>query len=240
MIASSKTSTAIAPMIALNTKADGCNLCKISKPDAIAKPKARFCAVLRPLLECRVSSYVLTHCKSEAQAATVRLRCEAADLIHLREIFGADGVENISRKLLLRPMGERKAKLSQSRGPPVDIRVGKMAAGFGQSDRPGPIPRKIHDRRFRHGQDSGGGVPIPVLAVDDLNATNKLILADFEAVIELEERFGLRYHSIIVTCRPSYRKRAPMWLAPGHAANKVPGIDTPALVKTSRSAGGPV
>src|SRR5271170_3147527 len=91
-------STAIAQMIALNTRTEGANLCKKLESDAIGKSKACLCAVLRPLLERRVAGHVLARREPEGKAAAVCLRREAADLIHLREIFRADGVEHISQK----------------------------------------------------------------------------------------------------------------------------------------------
>src|SRR6266403_3985795 len=201
MNASNTTSAAIAPMIALNTKADGSNLCKISKPDAIAQPEVRLCAILRPLLKRSVAGYVLPRCQPEAKATPVCARCKAADLIQLREIFGAHGIENIPRKLSLIPMPERKTKPGLARGPPVDVGVREMASCFGQSDGPAPIPRKIDDCHFMRGQDSRSGVPVPMLAIDHLNSPNGFVFADLEAVVEFEERFGLRYDSIVVTGR---------------------------------------
>jgi hypothetical protein len=79
------------------------------KPDAIAKPKARLRPVLRPLLERTVCSYVLMRGKPKAQAATIRLRCETADLIDLREIFCANSKKYVSREFSFGPMPERNA-----------------------------------------------------------------------------------------------------------------------------------
>src|ERR1700677_4499464 len=101
MNATSTTSAEIAPIIALSTKADGTNLCRNSEPDAIAGSKARLGAVLRPLLERGITSYVLTRSKAETQAAAVSLRSKTPDLIDLRKIFGPDSIEDVSRQFSL-------------------------------------------------------------------------------------------------------------------------------------------
>src|SRR6202030_709929 len=104
MNASSSTSAAMAPMMALNTKAEGSSLCNISKPDAIAQSKTRLRAILGSLLERTVRRYVLARGKAEAQAAAICLRCEAADLIDLRKIFRAYSEKHIPGKFSLRPV----------------------------------------------------------------------------------------------------------------------------------------
>src|SRR5208282_792505 len=127
MKANKTKSTAIAQMIALNTRAEGANLRKKLESNAIGKSKARFCAVLGPLLERSVSGHVLVRREAEAKPSAIRLRCKAADLIHLGEIFRPDGVEDISRKRSLGPVREWKRKPSQAGGPPVDPGIGEMA-----------------------------------------------------------------------------------------------------------------
>src|ERR1700693_1853562 len=119
MNATSATSAANAPMIALNTKAEGSSLCNISKPDAIAETKTRLAAILRSLLECAVGGYVLTRGKSEAQAAAICLRCEAPDLIYLRKIFCADSEKHIPSEFSFQPMHQRNTEPSLAGGFPV-------------------------------------------------------------------------------------------------------------------------
>src|SRR5580658_4560319 len=239
MKANKTKSAAMAQMIALNTRTEGANLRKKSESNAIGKPKTRLCAVLRPLLERRVPGHILARREAEAKPAAVRLRCKAADLIHFREIFRADGVENISRKLSLRPMRERKRKSSQAGRPPVDAGIGEMAARLGEAEGPGPIARKVDDGCFIHGQDSCRRVPIPVLPVSQFNAANWPALADFEAVIEFEERFRLGYHSVVVSRCSANREGAPFRLAPGYATDEISGVDASSLVEAHGGAGGP-
>src|ERR1700722_9947861 len=134
MNASKITSAAMAPIMALNTKADGSNLCRNSKPDAIADSKARLGAVLCPLLERGVTRYVLTRCKPETQAAAVSLRRKTPDLIDLRKVFGPHCIEDVSREFALRPMLDRKSKTGHTRWFPVSVCIGKMTACFDQFD----------------------------------------------------------------------------------------------------------
>src|ERR1700722_15233881 len=134
MNASKITSAAMAPIMALNTKADGSNLCRNSKSDAIADSKARLGAVLCPLLERGVARNVLTRCKPETQAAAVSLRRKTPDLIDLSKIFGPYCIEDVSRQFSLRPMIERESKTSHTRWFPVDVCSREMAACFDQFD----------------------------------------------------------------------------------------------------------
>src|ERR1700723_3366504 len=128
--ASKAASATIAPIIAFTTKADGSNLCKNSKPVAIAESIARLRAVLRSLLESGVACYVLARCKPETDAAAVGLRSKAPDLIDLRKIFGPHSIEDVSRKFSLRPMSEWKSETRHARGFPIDVCVGEMATCF--------------------------------------------------------------------------------------------------------------
>src|ERR1700693_5588167 len=100
-----------------------------------------------------------------------------------------------------------------------------MAARFGEPDRPGPIAWKIDDCGLIRGQNPGGGIPIPVLTVDNLNSTNGSVFADLKTVVELEKCLGLRNDTTIVPRGSTNRECPPMRLAPGYAADGIFGME---------------
>src|SRR6267378_3458022 len=128
MNARSSPSTKMATTMACSTNAAGLSLQSLSKMDAIAQSETRVGPVLYSFLIGCVSGYVLAGVQLKSQSATVCLRSESPDLIHLREIFRARGEEYISGKPLLVPMPQGKSKARIAGRAPFSARSRKGAA----------------------------------------------------------------------------------------------------------------
>src|SRR4051794_33653861 len=102
-------------MIAFSTKAAGPSVRNVSKADAITKSKTCLPSVLRSLLIGCEPCYVLARRQLETQPAAIRLRRKLPDLIHLRKIFCAHRIEDISSEAAYVPAGDRKSKSCHSR-----------------------------------------------------------------------------------------------------------------------------
>src|SRR5690242_14551478 len=96
MKASSSASATMAAIMAFSTKGAGPNLHSFSKMDAIAESKTGVRSALRAFLIGGVAGHVVSWRHLHSQATAIGLRCEAADLVDLREILGAGGKEHVS------------------------------------------------------------------------------------------------------------------------------------------------
>src|SRR5207249_10372939 len=111
----------MAAMMALNTNAAGPSLQSFSKMDPIAQSKTGVGPVLRALLIACKSRHVLAVRNLQPQSAAVRLRSEAADSLHDREIVRAGAVRHIPGKPGVAPVCEGYPKACNSRTPPVRV-----------------------------------------------------------------------------------------------------------------------
>src|SRR5580698_7101390 len=93
---SSSASPTSAATMALTTTPAGPSRWMRLKMDPIAQSKSSVGAILRTLLEGAVARHVLAVADLKAQAPAVGLRSEAADLVDQREIFRADGEEDVA------------------------------------------------------------------------------------------------------------------------------------------------
>src|SRR5256885_5503300 len=147
MKASRSASTMMAAKIAFNTIAAGPTLQGFTKMDAIAESKTQIRSVPRAFLIGSVAAQVLPRGHLESQAATIGLRSESADLIHLREVFRASGEKCVRQEALVAPSRQRKRDTRRTRRPPLHAGACKAAARAGGPQRHHPFARQVDNSR---------------------------------------------------------------------------------------------
>src|SRR6266851_5054244 len=200
---SNNTSATITEMIAFTTNAAGPSLRNVSKADAIGKSKTCLPSVLRSLLIGREARHVLACRQLKAQTAAIRMRRKLSDLIHLREIFRPQRIEDISSQAALVPSGDRKSESCHPRGTP--FRAGKMASRSRQPQRPRPVMRQIKQGRFMNRENARSRIPVPVLPVVNFHSAYDFAPSKFPPLVVIEECFIFRNNTVVMSRRTAHR-----------------------------------
>src|SRR5271168_3895460 len=103
------------PRIAFTTSPAGPSLWMMLETDSITQSKAGFRLIVRTILLGYISSDVLMLSKLVAQSSAIGVSGEAADLVDLRKVFAADGVEDVAGE----PAVEGKSQFCPAGGHPI-------------------------------------------------------------------------------------------------------------------------